>query len=101
MLSRIGHSSTGPVDQPSARHSGSTGCRDRACGLPLSDEWFFPRRKAFPLRDNIEIQGHHTFDIHWQPGAKLTAIHGLKAVSYTHLRAHETDSYLVCRLLLE
>src|SRR5664279_1016833 len=22
------------------------------------------------------------------------------AVSYTHLRAHETDSYLVCRLLL-
>ena len=26
---------------------------------------------------------------------------GLVAVSYTHLRAHETDSYLVCRLLLE
>src|SRR5680860_477664 len=25
----------------------------------------------------------------------------LHAVSYTHLRAHETDSYLVCRLLLE
>src|SRR5665647_3808139 len=25
----------------------------------------------------------------------------LVAVSYTHLRAHETDSYLVCRLLLE
>src|SRR5665647_1555550 len=25
---------------------------------------------------------------------------GLEAVSYTHLRAHETDSYLVCRLLL-
>src|SRR5680860_7703 len=24
----------------------------------------------------------------------------LIAVSYTHLRAHETDSYLVCRLLL-
>src|SRR5664279_3584807 len=23
----------------------------------------------------------------------------LSAVSYTHLRAHETDSYLVCRLL--
>src|SRR5665647_352181 len=27
--------------------------------------------------------------------------HGAGAVSYTHLRAHETDSYLVCRLLLE
>ena len=26
---------------------------------------------------------------------------GTNAVSYTHLRAHETDSYLVCRLLLE
>ena len=26
---------------------------------------------------------------------------GAAAVSYTHLRAHETDSYLVCRLLLE
>src|SRR5664279_5123902 len=25
----------------------------------------------------------------------------LHPVSYTHLRAHETDSYLVCRLLLE
>ena len=26
---------------------------------------------------------------------------GRVSVSYTHLRAHETDSYLVCRLLLE
>ena len=26
---------------------------------------------------------------------------GFPTVSYTHLRAHETDSYLVCRLLLE
>src|SRR5680860_1522786 len=25
----------------------------------------------------------------------------LRPISYTHLRAHETDSYLVCRLLLE
>ena len=25
----------------------------------------------------------------------------LKAVSYTHLRAHETEADLVCRLLLE
>src|SRR5665647_3825109 len=30
-----------------------------------------------------------------QPAANI------KSVSYTHLRAHETDSYLVCRLLLE
>src|SRR5665647_3925296 len=31
----------------------------------------------------------------------VTYIESINAVSYTHLRAHETDSYLVCRLLLE
>src|SRR5665647_2472968 len=31
----------------------------------------------------------------------LTAAVSSITVSYTHLRAHETDSYLVCRLLLE
>ena len=31
--------------------------------------------------------------------ASLVAKH-TQPVSYTHLRAHETDSYLVCRLLL-
>src|SRR5680860_1035736 len=31
----------------------------------------------------------------------LTRVRGMTPVSYTHLRAHETDSYLVCRLLLE
>src|SRR5665647_792473 len=35
----------------------------------------------------------HIFPDHWS--------FFLGAVSYTHLRAHETDSYLVCRLLLE
>src|SRR5664279_5903474 len=30
-----------------------------------------------------------------------TTLSMVVAVSYTHLRAHETDSYLVCRLLLE
>src|SRR5665647_1494204 len=36
------------------------------------------------------------------PVAVITNVEeGIKAVSYTHLRAHETDSYLVCRLLLE
>ena len=30
-----------------------------------------------------------------------SASHIFMPVSYTHLRAHETDSYLVCRLLLE
>src|SRR5665647_3891924 len=31
----------------------------------------------------------------------FSAEHKHLPVSYTHLRAHETDSYLVCRLLLE
>src|SRR5665647_3824171 len=32
---------------------------------------------------------------------KLAYFAACLPVSYTHLRAHETDSYLVCRLLLE
>src|SRR5665647_3838763 len=32
---------------------------------------------------------------------QITGLTDTVAVSYTHLRAHETDSYLVCRLLLE
>ena len=34
-------------------------------------------------------------------GAKILNLQCVGSVSYTHLRAHETDSYLVCRLLLE
>ena len=33
--------------------------------------------------------------------APVMIIGSVPPVSYTHLRAHETDSYLVCRLLLE
>src|SRR5664279_6408649 len=31
-------------------------------------------------------------------GLRVELFEDLDAVSYTHLRAHETDSYLVCRL---
>src|SRR5665647_430050 len=34
----------------------------------------------------------------WRLGSSTSQ--STRAVSYTHLRAHETDSYLVCRLLL-
>src|SRR5665647_3853290 len=40
----------------------------------------------------------------WKPIVRFIQEQGARAgipVSYTHLRAHETDSYLVCRLLLE
>src|SRR5680860_1731441 len=36
---------------------------------------------------------HHSNELTWRESIA-------DAVSYTHLRAHETDSYLVCRLLL-
>src|SRR5680860_1842415 len=36
-----------------------------------------------------------------QPGDLVVLPQERRPVSYTHLRAHETDSYLVCRLLLE
>ena len=43
--------------------------------------------------------------ISWALPIQLSCVHwdwgSLRTVSYTHLRAHETDSYLVCRLLLE
>ena len=35
------------------------------------------------------------------PAMALPAVVALNAVSYTHLRAHETGRNLVCRLLLE
>src|SRR5665647_619864 len=37
---------------------------------------------------------------YWKVGSATLYYHRLYPVSYTHLRAHETDSYLVCRLLL-
>src|SRR5678815_5195762 len=36
-----------------------------------------------------------------QPGFEAERGDGADAVSYTHLRAHETPEHLVCRLLLE
>src|SRR5680860_950175 len=37
----------------------------------------------------------------WMSASREGSLIHATAVSYTHLRAHETDSYLVCRLLLE
>ena len=46
------------------------------------------------------VRAHAVFDDHLVHHPLLLGA-GVFAVSYTHLRAHETDSYLVCRLLLE
>src|SRR5680860_584127 len=45
--------------------------------------------------------GGQAFPVGEQLGEVAAQLGGEGAVSYTHLRAHETDSYLVCRLLLE
>src|SRR5450756_2012425 len=44
-------------------------------------------------------KGHLPFDAHYLPEVRPGV--ALRAVSYTHLRAHETRHDLVCRLLLE
>src|SRR5664279_3449112 len=51
------------------------------------DEFYMVRVAG--LRDQIDA------------GVENPSQDGRIPVSYTHLRAHETDSYLVCRLLLE
>src|SRR5680860_794190 len=50
-------------------------------------------RKAVPLRPSTNASPADG------SGAQTTSSGPVDPVSYTHLRAHETDSYLVCRLL--
>src|SRR5664279_5119736 len=70
--------------------------------------------KGIPLCAHITSRGLHwrmaeystgqlfTHSPAWKParGMDRSSVRHVP-VSYTHLRAHETDSYLVCRLLLE
>src|SRR5664279_2542079 len=46
------------------------------------------------IKEKIEFKGMKNVDV------TFPLIEDITTVSYTHLRAHETDSYLVCRLLL-
>src|SRR5665647_2655476 len=47
------------------------------------------------------FDGSPKADNAWNIGCpRFESGRGFEPVSYTHLRAHETDSYLVCRLLL-
>src|SRR5665647_3634317 len=60
------------------RRPGVTPGWDRVCHVPRGGRVRWLGSGAWPMRTHSSV-----------------------AVSYTHLRAHETDSYLVCRLLLE
>ena len=54
------------------------------------------------LPDNEAINiAMHFINAEAESGDMHSLMLSMQAVSYTHLRAHETDSYLVCRLLLE
>src|SRR5665647_3717088 len=56
----------------------------------------------FRINNSIEIQLNKKERKYFFPIYQYGEQSGtIKPVSYTHLRAHETDSYLVCRLLLE
>src|SRR5680860_1159556 len=65
------------------------------------------RSWSYVGRDNLDIPGQfeRTMNFGWDLTQDTrgvdTPVHEIGPVSYTHLRAHETDSYLVCRLLLE
>ena len=48
------------------------------------------------IGEQVNRVGHRLVDVH----QRLARV-GVAAVSYTHLRAHETVLDLVCRLLLE
>src|SRR5665647_3702646 len=54
----------------------------------------------------VDVDRHQVRRIRWrrpeEDEGRVEVVEGpQEPVSYTHLRAHETDSYLVCRLLLE
>ena len=59
----------------------------------MRDEYDFSNAKRNPYAKKLKKQITINID--------ENTIDYFKVVSYTHLRAHETDSYLVCRLLLE
>ena len=54
------------------------------------------RKLALALTAGVAIAAFFAFDL-----GQYLNLRTLKAVSYTHLRAHETVLDLVCRLLLE
>ena len=66
-------------------------------GVLLACIYLFNSKSKIALLCMIYITGYFTFLLFWEASPR----YAMGTVSYTHLRAHETDSYLVCRLLLE
>src|SRR5665647_235908 len=100
------HSSGRPAHSSHSRCS--TRCRAMTCSLsprsPLSHtgSWrdrLIRRNSVGSMSSMGSVPGQsHAIN----PSRRSTSVKDTtRTVSYTHLRAHETDSYLVCRLLLE
>src|SRR5665647_1391268 len=92
-----------------------TGCsqQHRLSGVPsrqapeISRFWTLVTNfsRYAPEKRRNHLSGHDRICEAWNAPADndvgQVCAHPAPPVSYTHLRAHETDSYLVCRLLLE
>ena len=59
------------------------------------------KRQTTIIETGLDIANANTIIIDSADKYGLSQLHQLRAVSYTHLRAHETVLDLVCRLLLE
>src|SRR5680860_1729445 len=90
-----------PTTSPSAINGTSTsgGCKTTQCHRRIVDVLLIPMLVGFDraLIIALLLSCHQVLPV----GLVTSWLGRLIAVSYTHLRAHETDSYLVCRLLLE
>src|SRR5450759_5844472 len=58
-------------------------------------------REATQVHGGYGFMNEYPVARHWRDSKILEIGEGTSAVSYTHLRAHETRHDLVCRLLLE
>src|SRR5664279_484505 len=95
--------SSGPLVSPGSEKSGSFGLTARATVVWVAFAgWAFAVDAIAGGRSSVLTSSFSpTTTLRWEglDDAVVTAGSGW-TVSYTHLRAHETDSYLVCRLLL-
>src|SRR5664279_5939242 len=72
--------------------------RASSAGSPLDTAW---QTSASTTRPDSGRKKCSMSSVASTASRTLRGVERWNSVSYTHLRAHETDSYLVCRLLLE
>src|SRR5674536_64123 len=80
-------------DEDGSEHGVFTGKQPRQAALKAANKGNGTKKKPV----TIKLRERGTKKVHVFKGWKEI----VKAVSYTHLRAHETPEHLVCRLLLE